>query len=206
MAEAALQRADQSVSERFTRVMNATTSRWGMFTDASIVGFCTAPAFVAWLAATRLEAAPPVVTALAVLATVPVVVAVVLTLSLRGARARVVTWLASVPFPVENMNAVLNGLGEVLEITFRDAAPPGPELNLAVDRVSTECFVTKGAEADQKPAPGEPAVMEVRIGVVDSTRNPSVTNHKRYERVRALVRDVLVPLAERYPVVEVRVK
>ena len=40
-----------------------------------------------------------------------------------------VSWLASVPFPVENMNGVLNGLGEVLEITFRDRAPEKGELN-----------------------------------------------------------------------------
>src|SRR6185437_10826950 len=108
-----IQRADQSISERFTRVMNATTSRWGMLTDPSIVGLCTAPPAVACLAAVRLEAAPP---ALAALASVPVALAVVLTIALRGSRARVVSWLASVPFPVENMNAILNGLGDGLEI------------------------------------------------------------------------------------------
>jgi hypothetical protein len=154
----------------------------------------------------RLDASPPVVTALAALAAVPLALAVVFTIALRGARAQVVAWLASVPFPVENMNAVLNGLGDALEITYRSAAPPASELNLAVDQVSPECFITKGGEGDPKPAPGERATMEVRIGVVDAPRNPSVTNHQRYERVRALIRDVLVPMAERYPIVEVRVK
>ncbi len=206
MPETARERADQSVSERFTRVMNATTSRWGMFTDPSIIGLCTAPVAVAWLAAVRLDASPGLVMALEAVAAAPIAVAVALALALRGARARVVAWLSTVPFPVENMNAVLNGLGEVLEVTFREGGPPTAELNLALDAVSAECFVTKGGEADPKPPPGEPAAVEVRIGVVDSTRNPSVSNHQRFERVRALVQQVIVPLAARYPVTEVRVK
>jgi hypothetical protein len=206
MPETALQRADQSVSERFTRVMNATTSRWGMLTDPAIIGLCTAPPAIACLAAYYREAEMGLVTALGVVAATPFVVALAVWLWLRGARAGVVAWLASVPFPVENMNAVLNGLGEVLEITFREGRPATPELNLALDRVSAECFVTKGGDADPKPPPGEPPVMEVRIGVVDSTRNPSMSNHQRFERVRGLVQEVLVPLGERYPIVEVRVK
>src|SRR4051812_30795082 len=139
MSETARERADQSVTARFTRVMNATTSRWGMLTDPSIVGLLTAPVFVALVAAVHVEAAPALITALQVLAALPVVVAVALALSLGSARARVVDWLAGVPFPVENMNAVLNGLGEALEITFRDAAPDVKELNAVLDRVSPDC-------------------------------------------------------------------
>jgi hypothetical protein len=212
MPETAHERASQSVSERFTRVMNATTSRWGMFTDPSIIGICVAPFAVGWLAAVRLDAAPGVALAFEVLTAAPLVVALALVVALRGARAQVVDWLASVPFPVENMNAVLNGLGEAVEIVFREGGPrpSTAELNLALDRVSPECFVTKGGEADAKPvtdpAHPEPPAMEVRIGVVDSTRNPSSSNHQRYERVRAIVREVLIPLAERHPVAEVRVK
>jgi hypothetical protein len=197
--------AEQGVSERFTRLMNATTSRWGMLTDPSLIGMCTAPAAIGLLAAVRLDAAPGVVTGLEVLAAAPLAAAVVLTLALRGARRGVVAWLASVPFPVENLNAVLNGLGEGLEITFRERAPTVAELNLALDRVSPESFVTKAA-AEGEGAPPEAPVVEVRIGVVDSARNPSLSNHRRFERVRALVREVLVPLSERWPIVEVRVK
>ena len=209
--EARLLAADQSISTHFTRVMNATTSRWGMLTDPSIIGLCTAPLALGLLAAIRTEASPAVVTVLEVLAVVPLAVALTLWMVLRGARPKVVAWLASVPFPVENMNGVLNGLGEVLEITFRDAAPPTPELNAALDRVSPECFVTRGKEDDggyrERPDQGgNPLSVEVRIGVVDSTRNPSASNHQRYERVRALVGEVLIPLAGRHPIVEVRVK
>src|SRR4051812_41826181 len=121
MSETARERAEQSVSARFTRVMNATTSRWGMFTDPSIVGLATAPVIVALVAAIRLEVSPGLVLALEILAATPLAIAVALALSMLGARAGVVDWLAGVPFPVENMNAVLNGLGDGLEITFRDA-------------------------------------------------------------------------------------
>src|SRR3954462_13336243 len=114
MSETARERADQSVSARFTRVMNATTSRWGMLTDPSIVGLGTAPVVVALVASIRLEAAPALITAFQGLAAVPLAVAVATALAQTSARARVVEWLSGVPFPVENMNAVLNGLGESL--------------------------------------------------------------------------------------------
>ncbi len=155
---------------------------------------------VALVASIRLEAAATLITALQVLAAVPLAVAVALALAQTGARARVVAWLAALPFPVENMNAVLNGLGEVLEVAFRDRAPAVTALNGALDRVSADCFVSKSGDD------GDPSVVEVRIGVVDSKRNPSASNHQRLLRVQALVDEVLVPLAATSPVVEVRVK
>src|ERR1700742_1920098 len=112
MTETARQRAEQSVSTRFTRLMNATTSRWGVLTDPSIVGVCTAPPFVALVAALRLEASPPVVMGLEALAALTLLVAIAAALALTSARRRVVDWLAGLPFPVENLNAVLNGLGD----------------------------------------------------------------------------------------------
>jgi hypothetical protein len=178
--------------------MNATTSRWGMLTDASIVGAATAPALIALLVAIRVDAAPFVITALEAVAAVPLALAVALTLGLMGARSRVIDWLASLPFPLENVNGLLNGVGETLEITFRDGRPEVVDLNRALDAVSEECFVADGAD-------GRPW-MEVRIGVVDSKRNPAASNHRRYERVRAILSRVLIPLSERFPIVEVRVK
>jgi hypothetical protein len=203
MSEMPRERAEQSVSAGFTRVMNATTSRWGMFTDFSIIGLCTAPAAIGLLAAVRVEAAPALITCLEVLAALPVTVAVVLVLALRSARGGVIQWLAGVPFPIENMNAVLNGLGDALEVTFRDQSPEVKALNVALDQVSPDCFVSSREDGDPADAP---STLEIRIGVVDSTRNPSVSNHRRFVRVQALVAQVLIPLAERHPIVEVRVK
>ena len=191
------ERAAESVSARFTRTMNATTSPWGMLTDASVVGAATAPAFLALLVAIRVDAAPVVITALEAIAATPLALAVVLTLGLSGARARVIDWLASLPFPLENVNGLLNGVGETLEITFRDGRPEVAELNRALDQVSETCFV---ADAEGRPW------MEVRIGVVDSKRNPAASNHRRYQQVRAIVSQVLVPLCDRFPIAEVRVK
>jgi hypothetical protein len=199
------QRAAESVSARFTRVMNASTSPLGMFTDPSVVGFFTAPPVVALVAALRMEASPGVLLGLKLLAATPIAVAVILSLVLMRARAQVIDWLAGLPFPVENLNAVLNGLGESLVVTFRDAAPAVPELNVALEKISAEAFVTEsGPEA--AAAPGEPRWVDLRIGVVDSKRNPAASNHRRFAQVRAIVSEVLVPLAERCPIAEVRVK
>lgn len=206
MNESARTRAAESVSTRFTRIMNATTSRWGALTDPSIVGAATAPPVIALLAAMRLEASPGVILGLQILVAVPTIVAVALTLSLWSARARVIDWLAGLPFPVENLNAVLNGLGDSLEITFRGDAPAVPDLNVSLDKISPDIFVTQSGPEGEDAKGGAPRFVEVRIGVVDSKRNPSATNHQRYTRVQSIVRDVLVPLAERFPIAEVRVK
>jgi hypothetical protein len=199
LALAPRDRAAESISARFTRTMNATTSPWGMLTDASIVGVATAPAFLALLVAIRVDAAPGVITALEAIAATPLALAVALALGLSGARSRVIDWLASLPFPLENVNALLNGVGETLEITFRGARPEVADLNRALDQVSEESFVADNA------AEGHPW-MEVRIGVVDDKRNPAASNHRRYRRVRAIVSQVLVPLGDRFPIAEVRVK
>jgi hypothetical protein len=214
---AARQRAEESVATRFTRVMNATTSRFGVLTDPPIVAICTSPLVIALIAAQRLDADPLLVQALGALAALPLLVAIAVSLALRGARARVVDWLAGLPFPVENMNAILNGLGEGLEITFVDACPSSPALNAELDKVSPDAFVTHAPDVTQPAGEGaegaraggkeaEPRVIEIRIGVVDSPRNPAASNHQRFERVRALVSSVLVPLHARFKVASVRVK
>jgi hypothetical protein len=197
-AKVAAERADQSVSTRFTRIMNATTSRWGMLTDPPLVALATGVLLLAFLGALGAGLDPGVVRALGALAALPISVAVLLSLALLGARRRVVAWLTRQPFPVENMNAVLNGLGEALEVTFTGAQPGVEELNRELDKVHPDAFVTGGVE--------ETRTVDVRIGVVDSKRNPAASNHQRYARTVALVERVLVPLAERYPIACVRVK
>ena len=207
------EQAEQSVAARFSRLMNATTSPWGMLTDPPIVAVTTAPTVVALLAALRLEASPAVVTGLEVLAALPLGIALVLSIALRGARARVVDWLATLPFPVENLNAVLNGLGESIEVTFSGAVPLTRELNEALDKVSPDAFVLKAPDMPQegqggegKPAAPAPGLVEIRLGVVESKRNPAASNHQRFQRVRALATEVLVPMNAKYPIAEVRVK
>jgi hypothetical protein len=208
MAEAsARSRAAESVAARFTRIMNASTSRSGMLTDPPVLALATGVLFIAFLASLRIEAAASLVPIFGALAALPFVVGVVVSIGLLGARGRVIDWLAGLPFPVENLNAVLNGLGEGLEITFAESCPPTAELNVLLDAVSPDTFVTRSpAATEPEAAPAERPVVEVRIGVIDSTRNPTASNHQRYARVRALVDTVLVPLHAQHAVVEVRIK
>ena len=218
-------RAAESVATRFTRVMNASTSRWGMITDPPVLALATGVFLILLLASLRIEAAAGLVPIFGALTALPLVLGVVVSIGLLGARARVIDWLAGLPFPVENLNTVLNGLGEGLEITFAKSCPPSPALNEKLEAVSQDAFVTKSPVAmgpQAAPNPGapseapvamgpqaaaeEPLLLEVRIGVVDSKRNPSASNFQRYERVRALIDTVLVPLHEKHPVLEVRIK
>jgi hypothetical protein len=195
------ERADQSVSTRFSRIMNATTSRYGVLTDPSVVAALSAVGLIAFLGALQVGASTTVVYALAGLMGAPLALALLTMIGLLGSRRRVVDWIASVPFPVENMNAVMNGLGEFLEVTFKEGGPTAPVLNAELDKVHPDCFVMKVT-----PEEGVPEVIELRIGVIDSKRNPASSNYKRYERVKVIVERALVPLSEKYPIVEVRVK
>jgi hypothetical protein len=194
-------RAEESISARFTRLMKATTSRYGVLTDPAIVAVPSSIFLLAFLGMLQAGASPLVVRIFAALIALPFAVAIIVLLALSGARRSVIEWLASVAFPVENMNAVLNGLGEFLEVTFKEGGPTSAELNKELDTVHPDSFVAKTT-----PEEGTPTSIEIRIGVVDSKRNPSSSNHERYERVRALVDRVLVPLSERFPIESVRVK
>jgi hypothetical protein len=196
--ETAEERADQSISSRFTRMMNATTSAWGVLTDPPLVALGSGIGLLAYLGTLTAGASEPMSRAVGALAIVPLATALGVSAGLLGARRRVVAWLARQPFPLENMNAVLNGLGEALEVTFVAAVPAAVELNVDLDKMNPEWFVTGVVE--------EARTLDVRIGVVDSKRNPARTNHQRYVRVRELVERVLVPLTERYPIASVRVK
>jgi hypothetical protein len=198
-------RAAESVAARFTRVMNAATSRWGTVTDPPVLALATGVFLILLLASMRIEGAAGLVPVFGALTALPLVVGLVVWIALLGARARVIDWLAGLPFPVENFNTVLNGLGEGLEITFAASFPPSPELNAQLDAVSPDSFVTKAPDGLVSHATGA-STLEVRIGVIDSPRNPSASNFRRYERVRALIDTVLVPLHAKHPVVEVRIK
>ena len=188
--------AAELVASRFSRTMNATTSPLGVAGDPPIAAGVTAVFLVAYLAARQSDVAPMVQQVLLVLAGLPLAVAILVALALLGARGRVITWLAGLPFPVENMNAVLNGIGDGLEVTFRDRVPETPALNAKLDEIHTECFVTDAKDD----------LVVVRIGIVDSKRNPASSNHARYRRVLELTERVLVPLHATFPIDTVRVK
>jgi len=198
LEESPEQRASESVATRFTRIMNAATSPWGVLTDPPLVALASGAGLMALLGALTADADGTIVRVLVALMLLPITVAIVLSLALRGARRRVVAWLARQPFPVENMNAVLNGLGEVMEVSFSDALPEVPKLNAELDQIHPEVFVTEAKE--------DTRTLEIRIGVVDSKRNPAGSNFQRYARVLAIVERVLVPLHARCSIASVRVR
>jgi hypothetical protein len=193
-----MQRADESVATRFSRIMKASTSPLGILTDPPLVAVMTAPVLLALLGALELGAPTALAWAFGVLATLPLAGAIVVTIALSNARERVVAWLARLPFPLDNMNAVLNGVGETLEIRFREAGPTKEALKEPLERVSSDSFVT-----DVKDDGG---LVEVRIGIIDSKRNPAKTNHLRFVRIERLVEDALVPLHATHPIASVRIK
>jgi hypothetical protein len=188
--------AGELVAERFSRTMNATTSPAGVAGDPPVAAVATAVFLIAYLAARRTDAPPNVEHALLALIFVPTVIAILVWLALMGARGRVVAWLAGLPFPLENMNAVLNGLGDGLEVTFKDSVPDTPAVNALLDSVHADCFVT---DAKDK-------IVILRIGVVDSKRNPAATNYKRYRRTHDLMDKVILPLHRDHPIETVRVQ
>ena len=210
MAEpSARARATESVASRFTRLMNAATSRWGVMTDPPVLALATGFFLILLLASLRISAVESLVPVFAALTAMPVALGVIVSLSLLGARGQVIDWLTSLPFPVENLNAVLNGLGDEMEITFATSYPPAAQVNPLLDAVSPDAFVTRSPEpvpAGESPPSPDRHLLEVRIGVVDSARNPSASNFQRYERVRTLIDTVLVPLHAKHAVLEVRIK
>ena len=190
--------ANELVAERFSRMMNATTSPLGVAGDPPVTAAATAVLLVAYLAARRSDAPEGLQQVLMVLALLPMVVAIGVAAALIGARGKVVKWLAKQPFPIENMNAVLNGLGEGLEVTFKEGVtvPETPALNAKLDAIHPDSFVT-----DTKDQ-----IVVMRIGVVDNKRNPAASNFRRYRRTIDLVEKVLVPLHAEHPIESVRVK
>jgi hypothetical protein len=192
------ERVEASVAQRFTRVMKASSSPLGVLTDPALVSMATGAAVTALLFALSHQASDVVVRGLEVLAIAPIGLALVVTLGLTGARGRVVKWLEQLPFPVENVNAVLSGVGEELVICFKGKLPEIALVNGELDQVHPDSFVVESSEEERS--------LIVRIGVVESKRNPALSNRRRYVRLRALVDDALVPLATTHPIVRVRVK
>jgi len=190
------QQADESLARSFSLAMNASTSRWGILCD--VVFSSAAAAAGALLFALALHYQKTALSVVgAVIAAGPVLTCVGANLALRGARARVVRWLASLPFPVENMNAILSCFGEEFEIHFVGEMPSRDEVMEHLARVSEDVFVLEEHE-DQK-------LILARLGVIVNKHLSQMAGWKRYERIHRVVEEALVPLHERYPIAMVRV-
>jgi hypothetical protein len=175
--------------------MCATTSPIGVLTDPPVVGLATAVTATTALALARFHPSPPSTGLLWLLGLAPVVLALLIMALLLRARREVVRWLGALPFPVGNVNGLLNGVGVNLRIRFRGAVPTRETLDEALGRVDEDCFCLEFAEE-------EPEV-QVRIGVLDSKFNPARAFHRRFRRVQRIIADALLPLAPEFVVEEV---
>lgn len=191
--------ANELVARRFSRLMNAASSPLGVWSDPPVIALAGAVTVTTALLVARFVVTPPPSWALWSFALAPFVLGACAILAISGARAKVVDWLASLPFPVENMNGLLNGVGQNLVIRFRDSRPTRDELDAALQAVHEDCFALEFHEQDPK------IEVEARIGVLDSKLNPPRAHYRRYRRVREIVERALVPLSERHPIESVRV-
>jgi hypothetical protein len=189
-------RADESVAPRFTRVMRAATSPLGVLTDPPWIGVVESVLVIGAIVAYQ-TGAVTALPALYALVSVPLLVALGANLALLGARAKVVTWLAGVPFPIDNVNGLLNGVAQHLLLRFEGKPPSRDVLNERLESVHPDCFALEFH-------PEEPEV-EVRIGVLDTKLNPVGAQYRRYSRVQLLVEQCLVPLHAEHPIESVRV-
>lgn len=190
--------AAERVADRFTRPMRATTSPLGVLTDPPVV--CAGIAVVVLISVILYNLdiidrrqLPFVYAAIGL----PLVVAVGVNLALRGARAEVVRWLAGLPFTVDNVNGLLNGVAAHLVVRFSGDAPTREQLSARLDEVHVDCFALDFH-------PEEPEI-ELVIGVPESKANPAGANHRRYVRARRMIDEVLVPAHRDHPIASVRV-
>jgi hypothetical protein len=190
-------RAGEAVARRFTLAMNAATSRWGALCDivpafgaAAVLGLLVAIAAhfgataLAWL--------------LAAAALVPLVACAAANLALRDARERVIDWIASLPFPIENVNAVLAGAGEEFEVHFTGAAPSRDEVMGRFAVVSEDLLVLAVHD--------EQRMVRARLGILDHKHDSFRDARLRYARLLETVGRALLPLHERSPIERVVIR
>jgi hypothetical protein len=174
--------------------MNAATSRFGFLCDITltfvvlgVVGLFTAGAFasLSWL---------PGWAALIPLS-IPILASLSAHLALRHGRRDVVRWLLQVPFPVENVNAILCGSGEFFDVFFEGSMPDRDGLMGYLERASQDAYVI---ELDE-----DRHVMSARFGILESKLNPYGEAYRRFVRLKCVVDRALVPLHESHPIARV---
>ena len=191
--------ASDSIAERFTRVMNATPSPLGVLSDFITASVVSGAVIVGGLFGVRNSHDVTSLYVVLLFAALPLAACWAISLTMGGARAKVVAWLTSLPFAVDNLNTLLAGSGDTLEVIFREGAalPVRTGLQPELDAISEDVLFVKAR-------PEERAV-EIRLGIIDSKRIPLKSNHDRWKRMVAVVERVLVPLARTAPIERIRV-
>jgi hypothetical protein len=191
--------ASESVAEKFTRVMNATPSPLGPFSDFIIASLVSSVIIGVGLFVIRHSSNPAALYAVLGAVAVPFVVCAVVSFKLRDTRDKVVAWLTTLPFPVDNLNALLAGLGDTVELVFTEgtAMPARADLQPRLETVSEDILLVK-----ERP---DERTVEIRLGVIDSKRVPLYTNHQRWKRLCEVTEKIFVPLARQNPIERMRI-
>ncbi len=182
--------ANVCIAEKFTRVMNATPSPLAPFCDLGAASVLSGLIVMTGFLVIGRSADASLIYVVLGIAALPPVASAILAASLRHSRDKVVAWLCAVPFPVENLNALLAGLGDTLEVVFAPGAelPTRATLQPRLEVVSEDVLLVK-----ERP---EERAIEIRMGVIDSKQMPLRTNHQRWKRFVELMDRVLIPLAK----------
>lgn len=188
--------AEDSVAAQFTRVMNATPSPWGICSDFVLAGVLGGLiAFVGLLVGPRLLRPETALGIVIGLVAVPFVISGAVSYALRErSRRLVVDWIGRFPFEIVNLNAVLAGLGDTVELTFCEgvALPARSFLQPKLEQISDDLLVTA-----ERP---EQRLIEIRLGVIDSKHLAQRTNHERWRRLCATMERVVLALHETNPI------
>ncbi len=188
--------ADESVATSFTRVMNATPSHWGVLSDLVLAAAVAGVVLFAGLLAVGRMAQPEDAMAIVLaLAMTPFAVAGGVSLALRfSSRKQVVAWLSGLPFEIVNLNAILAGVGDTLEVVFCESAhvPPRAELQPKLEEVSEDLLIVTERPTER--------FLAIRLGIIDSKRVPTRTNHARWVRLCLTMEKVLLPLHRERPI------
>jgi hypothetical protein len=129
----------------------------------------------------------------------PFVVSATVSFKLRGTRDKVVAWLTTLPFPVDNLNALLAGVGDTVELVFAPGAamPARTDLQPRLETVSDDILLVK-----ERP---DERTVEIKLGVIDSKRVPLYTNYQRWKRLCEVTEKVFAPLAQQTPIERMRI-
>lgn len=201
MQQDARQRASESVATNFSRAMNGATSPRGWLADPTLASAAAAvPIVLSVRQVLAGEATTPLTLTLYALSLAPIIASQVIAVSLRNAREEVVAWLAAQPFAIENMNGLLCGISDTFELTFADDGKPSPTREEVQSRVGSIAEMTLAT--DDKP---EQRLVVVQIGVIDSKVFPIRTTFQRYEQLKRIVEQALVPLHRERPIAQLRV-
>jgi hypothetical protein len=164
--------------------MNAATSRHGVLCDIPITFVAVAVVGTATVAITRVVPSIPIWAACVLV--IPILVSVAVSFALRSARDGVVLWLASLPFPIRNVNAVLSGSGEYFEVHFKGLPPERAVVMGYLARATDETFVME-SDTERK-------IVTARFGVMSSKLNPYGEANARFSRLRIVADRALTPL------------